>query len=74
MGDTASPNGEHIPGVALYAFGCPASLGPVGVLVDALGLVVVPAVFVVVVSTFSRAPPRDRGKPRGRGAPASKVI
>ena len=38
LGPTASPNGEHQQGVAPHAFECPASLGPVGVLVVAFGV------------------------------------
>ena len=50
LGPTASPNGEHISGVAPHAFGCPASLGGVGVFVLALGVVVVAVVLVVAVA------------------------
>ena len=50
LGPTASPNGEHISGVAPHAFGCPASLDGVGVFILALGVVVVAVVLVVAVA------------------------
>ena len=50
LGPTASPNGEHKSGVAPHAFGCPASLGGVCVLVVPLGAVVVAVVLLVAVA------------------------
>ena len=55
LGPTASPNGEHKSGVAPHAFGCPASLGGVSVLLVALGVVVVAVVIVTAVAIAAAA-------------------